>query len=419
MDPGSYWSVIIVEPVEDIKPSDSKPRVSITSIIRYAIQVITDFETEKAKPDLKFESIKVEKQEGKQTAKIAIANNGNLYCKPTASIEIYNRKTGEKVGTYSSLTMGLLPNTSKTFYIDISKVPPDKYKAAIIAADEEENAFALNVELEVKMSRTWTLFIIISLFPVFYFSQEQSNRLISKKDSLMRGMSTSIPFTLENNSDEAKTYDISITTSSSSINPILAKGEFQILPHETSVYLVPLRVGTETGQGIYSVIMNVTDRHNGISFTKNSKIIVSGHRNLLVTALNTPEFVRAGETIRASFLLKNNGNVTESIVLESKNAIVDNETSLVLEPNESKTITIHKVTNPELAQNEFQNLNLSVHSKGNPKENQEVYVSTQVISAKNLLRKIFITGFLLLSHYLLLACRIWECIMMVFRRNLW
>ncbi|MGE8514079.1 MAG: WxL protein host-binding domain-containing protein [Chryseobacterium culicis] len=150
MDPGSYWSVIIIEPVEEIKPSDSKPGVSITSIIRYAIQVITDFETEKAKPDLKFESVKVEKMEGKQTAKVAIANNGNLYCKPTATIEVYNHKTGEKVGTYSSLTMGLLPGTSKTFYIDISKLPPAQYKAAIIATDEEENAFALNVELEVK-----------------------------------------------------------------------------------------------------------------------------------------------------------------------------------------------------------------------------------------------------------------------------
>ncbi|MEG0926612.1 WxL protein host-binding domain-containing protein [Chryseobacterium sp.] len=150
MDPGSYWSVIIVEPVEDIKPSDNKQGVNITSVIRYAIQVITDFETEKAKPILKFESVKIEKQEGKQTLMIAIANNGNLYCKPTTSIEIYNRKTGEKLGTYSSLTMGLLPNTSKTFYIDISKVPPEKYKAAIIATDEEENAFALNVELEVK-----------------------------------------------------------------------------------------------------------------------------------------------------------------------------------------------------------------------------------------------------------------------------
>ncbi len=64
--PGSYWSVIIVEPVDDIKPSDDKPGVNITSVIRYAIQVITDIETEKAKPELKFESVKVEKEEGKK-----------------------------------------------------------------------------------------------------------------------------------------------------------------------------------------------------------------------------------------------------------------------------------------------------------------------------------------------------------------
>lgn len=232
------------------------------------------------------------------------------------------------------------------------------------------------------MIRTWTLFIIISLFPVVIFSQEQPNRLISKKDSLLPGMSTSIPFTFENNSKEAKTYDISVVTSSSSIKPILAKGEFQILPYETSVYIVPLRIGTETGQGTYSVTLNIVDRSNGTAFTKNSKIIVSGNRRLLVMALNTPEFVRAGETIRSSFLLKNNGNVTESIVLESKNAIIDNESSLVLAPNESKIIMIHKVTSPELAQNEFQNLNLSVHPKNHPNKIQDVYATTQVISVK-------------------------------------
>lgn len=62
LDPGSYWSVIIVEPVDDIKPSDNKPGVNITSVVRYAIQVITDIETEKAKPDLKFENVKVRKK---------------------------------------------------------------------------------------------------------------------------------------------------------------------------------------------------------------------------------------------------------------------------------------------------------------------------------------------------------------------
>jgi hypothetical protein len=29
-------------------------------------------------------------------------------------------------------------------------MPPEKYNAVLIATDEEENAFALNVELEVK-----------------------------------------------------------------------------------------------------------------------------------------------------------------------------------------------------------------------------------------------------------------------------
>ncbi|WP_353151406.1 hypothetical protein [Chryseobacterium sp.] len=232
------------------------------------------------------------------------------------------------------------------------------------------------------MIRTWTLFIIISLFPLLAFSQQPSNRLVSKKDSLMPGTSTSIPFTLENSSAENKIYDISVATSSPLISPILAKGEFQIAPHETSVYLVPLRIAAETTQGEYFVTLNSTDRSSGVSFTKVSPITVSGNRKLSLTVLDTQEFTRAGESFRASFLLKNNGNVTESLILESKNAIVDHDASIILGPNESKIIEIHKRTNPEIGQNEFQNLNLSVYSRDNPKENQSVYVSTQVISVK-------------------------------------
>lgn len=149
-EPGTYWSVIMVEPVEEIKPNDKKEGVKITSIIRYAIQVITDLDSEKAKPDLKFEGVKIEKEEGRKILKVAIANKGNLYCKPTVNVEIYNKKTGEKVGNFSSMASGLLPQTSKYYHIDISKISPDKYNAVLIATDEEENAFALNVELEIK-----------------------------------------------------------------------------------------------------------------------------------------------------------------------------------------------------------------------------------------------------------------------------
>ncbi|WP_336686585.1 hypothetical protein [Chryseobacterium bernardetii] len=231
------------------------------------------------------------------------------------------------------------------------------------------------------MIKTWTLFIFI-FFPLFALSQQQSPRLISKKDSLMPGMSTSIPFSLQNNSQENKVYDISVTTSSSYIIPILEKGELQIPSQETSVYLVPLRISAETTQGEYSITLNIADRSSGLSFTKTSYITISPNRKLSLTALDSPEFIRAGETIYASFLLKNNGNITEHLILESKNSIIDHDSSMILGPNEAKTITIHKTTNPELGQNEYQNLNLSVYSKDNPKEHQTVYISTQVISVK-------------------------------------
>ncbi|MDN3691005.1 hypothetical protein QWZ06_01350 [Chryseobacterium tructae] len=231
------------------------------------------------------------------------------------------------------------------------------------------------------MIKAWTQFIII-LFPLFAFSQQQSNRLASKKDSLLPGMSTSIPFSLQNNSSENKIFDISVNTSSPHIVPILAKGDFQIPSHEASVYLVPLRISTETTQGDYTVTLNITDRSNGSSFTKTSQITVSASRKLSLTVLDSPEFTRAGESINASFLVKNNGNITENLILESKNAVVDHPPSIILGPNESKVITIHKATNPELGQNEFQNLNLSVYSRDNPKDNQTMYISTQVISVK-------------------------------------
>lgn len=149
-DDGSYWSVIIVEPVEDIKPTHDKPGVSITSVVRYAIQVITDLHSENAKPDLKFEGIKIEKDEHKKILKVAIANKGNLYCKAVTSIDIYNKKDGQKISTLFSQAMGLLPQTSKSFQIDLSTISSGKYNAVIITTDENENAFALNVELEIK-----------------------------------------------------------------------------------------------------------------------------------------------------------------------------------------------------------------------------------------------------------------------------
>jgi len=146
--PGSYWSVIIVEPVKPINPSEKG--VSIHSVVRYAIQIISDLRTDNAHTDLKFENVKISSEGNKRILKLAISNTGELFCKPLASIDIYDKKNGQKLGTFTSTAMGLLPNNSKTFSIDITQAPTGLFNTIIMAMDENENTFALKAEQDIK-----------------------------------------------------------------------------------------------------------------------------------------------------------------------------------------------------------------------------------------------------------------------------
>lgn len=221
---------------------------------------------------------------------------------------------------------------------------------------------------------------IFILFPAVIFSQTKS--FAEKKDSLMPGITTSIPFTIENNFSENKIYKLSVETSNHNIVPILAKGEIEISSGEKSVYLVPVKIASETPQGTYKITLYGTEKKTGDQFSNDFEFVISGNRKLLLTALNAPEFVRAGETIISTFLLKNSGNFKENLILESKNALIDQENSLILSPGEQKIITVSKTTSPDLGKNESQNIILSVYSADHPKENLSAYASVKIISVK-------------------------------------
>ncbi|WP_228448787.1 COG1470 family protein [Chryseobacterium mulctrae] len=203
------------------------------------------------------------------------------------------------------------------------------------------------------------------------------------------GTTTSISFTIENKNSLAKTYNLKAETSNNFIIPILKNGEITISPNEIKTYIVPLQVATETPQGKYSVLLQGTEITTGENIIETAELLVSGNRKLSLTLLDSSEFVKAGETIQSTFLLKNYGNVSENLILESKNAIIDLGATLILAPSESKKITVSKRTPSDLGKNEYQNLNLSVFSKDNPQENQTAYSSVKIISVKPVEEDIF------------------------------
>ncbi|WP_312902790.1 COG1470 family protein [Chryseobacterium taichungense] len=220
---------------------------------------------------------------------------------------------------------------------------------------------------------------IILLFPMLIFAQK--NHFVSQ-DSLQPGTSTSVSLVLENNTSEDKTYDISVETSSSFIIPILKNGELKLPSNEKNVYIIPLKIAAEAPQGKYFIILNGTERNTQEKLTEKFQFFILPNRKLELSTLNFPEFVRAGEKIEANFLLKNNGNSTENLILESKNAVIKESTFLQLLPGENKTITISKATNSQLVTNEYQNISLSVYFAEHPNEKQTAYASVKVISIK-------------------------------------
>ena len=146
---GSYWSSVMIEPTDLLTPDLNKSAVSVGSMVRYAVQIITNLSSEDLKPELRFDSIGVQHQGAIKTLNIAASNTGKLYCRPMATVEIYNAATAEKIGKYNSISLGLLPQNSKTFSIDISAVPKGKYNAVLMATDEAGNAFAVNFPLDL------------------------------------------------------------------------------------------------------------------------------------------------------------------------------------------------------------------------------------------------------------------------------
>lgn len=146
---GSYWSTIIVEPIEEINPYTATAGVQITSVVRYAIQVITDYGTSPLKPDLKFEKIGVETTEQGKTLQVALSNKSEVYCKATATVEVYDIAGNMVESPFESPSMGLLPGNSKTFQINLGNIASGNYKAVVFASDQEENIFAINVDLEI------------------------------------------------------------------------------------------------------------------------------------------------------------------------------------------------------------------------------------------------------------------------------
>ena len=92
---GSYWGVIMVEEIKDLDTIAPQRGVTVTSLIRYAIQIISNFNSEPVK-DLEIIGVDIDTTKESNLVAVSVINRGNYMLKPIMILELYN-DAGEQV----------------------------------------------------------------------------------------------------------------------------------------------------------------------------------------------------------------------------------------------------------------------------------------------------------------------------------
>ncbi|MCT4622169.1 MAG: hypothetical protein N4A46_01005 [Schleiferiaceae bacterium] len=145
---GSYWSAFLIEPVGQLNDEDPEVGVGIQTVIRYAVQIINEFE-ERGVAELEYLNVGMDTKDSTQIINVFIGNNGDFMVRPTVGIDIYNNETGESHEFKYEGGKRIYPSTSVSYSLPIKGLVEGSYTAVLIADCGDDDVFGMNVEFEV------------------------------------------------------------------------------------------------------------------------------------------------------------------------------------------------------------------------------------------------------------------------------
>lgn len=145
---GTYWSMIMVEPVSEINPDESENGFQLLTVFRYAIQMITNIGNS-SRPSLTFNNTQLIRNEAGRILQVDIENDGNQIARPEIWVEFYDTQ-GQFKGKFLGKKGKLFPGTSIRSEMDVTDLAPGEYKAMIVADCGGDDIFGMNVNLKVE-----------------------------------------------------------------------------------------------------------------------------------------------------------------------------------------------------------------------------------------------------------------------------
>jgi hypothetical protein len=150
---GTYWSVIMIEPVPEGSPESSRSSakdigVGVNQVLRYAVQIVTHIGATGSRL-LKFNQIRLSADNEKRLLVVDVENTGERWLRGTMWTELYD-SGGKLVGKFDGGKQRIYPGTSARFTINLIGVQNSSYKALIVVDCGGDDVFGANVNLVLK-----------------------------------------------------------------------------------------------------------------------------------------------------------------------------------------------------------------------------------------------------------------------------
>jgi hypothetical protein len=147
---GTYWSVIMVEPLapgsqESSSFDPTKVTMGIREALRYGFQIVTSVGSTGTSA-LRFTQARLQADNGRRLLVVDLENTGERSLQPNLWAELYDSK-GSFVGRFDGGAHRLYPGTTARFTMELLGVSGSTYKALIVADGGGDDVFGANVSL--------------------------------------------------------------------------------------------------------------------------------------------------------------------------------------------------------------------------------------------------------------------------------
>ncbi|MDX8338298.1 carboxypeptidase-like regulatory domain-containing protein [Draconibacterium sp. IB214405] len=231
------------------------------------------------------------------------------------------------------------------------------------------------------------IFLFFLLLPFELLSQQLLQTTFVKKHAATDpGKVCNLPFFIQNKSEQNIEIqpDYSFPEGWKLVTP---PSSIQLKPSEKQFLILSMQVPAAYAVGDYQVFARFLDE-NGSLLQRDSAIVhVQEIEKVSVQKIEIPDYVYAGEEIRATYILQNLGNTTKSYFIEAQNCQVDDSEEVKIEAGESKVITVVKPTAEDYTSSVREYFSIRVKSGNKVLENVNNW--SQIFPSKNVKKDLY------------------------------